>query len=159
MISRYTTGSSIPKTSKNWQEAKEQWDRGYIEAYGDPDRDWKPREESDLFDADYSFEDWQGSKPLPDDYTDARPGDDLTHIVMYENTSEGTPISPKFPATEQGKRDLARWLTDNNASAFGSMTATYEQWLATINAGWSADLACIGGEMTSGVALNADQGD
>jgi len=47
--------------------------------------------------------------------------------MMYENTSEGTPISPPFETPEE----LARWLADNNASAFGGMTATYEQWLAT----------------------------
>lgn len=54
-------------------------------------------------------------------------------LMMYENTSEGTPISPAFATPEE----LARWLTDNKASAFGSMTATYEQWLAICKNGWA----------------------
>ena len=42
--------------------------------------------------------------------------------MIYETCSEGSPISPAFETPEE----LARWLTDNS---FGSMTATYEQWL------------------------------
>lgn len=53
--------------------------------------------------------------------------------MMYENTSEGTPISPVFETPEA----LARWLADNNASAFGGMGATYEQWLATCREGFA----------------------
>ena len=45
--------------------------------------------------------------------------------------SEGTPISPVLESPEA----LARWLADNNASAFGYQTATYEQWLATCLSG------------------------
>jgi len=54
-----------------------------------------------------------------------------THYMMYENTSEGTPISPALAT----KEELARWLADNGASAFAKETATYEQWLAMIGDG------------------------
>jgi len=47
---------------------------------------------------------------------------------MYETCTEGTPISPVMDSLET----LARWLADNGASAFGEMTATYEQWLKII---------------------------
>ena len=50
---------------------------------------------------------------------------------MWETTSEGSPLSPVCDTSE----DLAKWLTDNGASAFGGMTATYEQWLAMIGEG------------------------
>jgi hypothetical protein len=45
---------------------------------------------------------------------------------MWETTSEGSPISPVLDTPEE----LARWLVDNGTSAFGSITATYEDWLA-----------------------------
>jgi len=48
--------------------------------------------------------------------------------MMYETCTEGTPISPAFATPEE----LARWLADNEASAFGGMTASYEGWLRTI---------------------------
>src|SRR5574338_986242 len=40
-------------------------------------------------------------------------------FMMYENTTEGTPISPAFETLEE----LARWLADNKASSFANMTA------------------------------------
>lgn len=61
------------------------------------------------------------------------PEEQCTMLMMYETCSEGTPISPAFDTPEE----LARWLADNKASAFGSMTATYEQWLATCKRGWA----------------------
>jgi hypothetical protein len=51
--------------------------------------------------------------------------------MMYETTSEGTPISPAFATPEE----LAHWLDDNDASSFAGMTASYEAWLATIKRG------------------------
>lgn len=56
---------------------------------------------------------------------------ECTHYMMYEDCSEGTPISPAFKTPEE----LARWLADNGASAFADMTATYEQWLQTCKIG------------------------
>jgi hypothetical protein len=52
---------------------------------------------------------------------------------MWETTSEGSPISPVLPTPEE----LAKWLVDNKASAFGGDTATYDQWLTMVRAGWS----------------------
>lgn len=65
------------------------------------------------------------------------PDAERTHYQMYESTSEGTPISPVMETLEA----LARWLADNNASAFADMGATYEQWLATIKRGWAVRAA------------------
>jgi hypothetical protein len=53
---------------------------------------------------------------------------------MWEDVTEGSPISPVFATPEE----LARWLADTGASACGSDTATYEQWLAVITGpGWA----------------------
>jgi hypothetical protein len=73
--------------------------------------------------------------------------DEMTHIQMYEDTTEGTPISPVFDNAE----DLARWLADNNASAFASMTATYDQWLSMIQAGYAPSMVVHTGRIESGV--------
>jgi hypothetical protein len=59
------------------------------------------------------------------------PASERTHYQMYECTSEGTPISPVMETPEE----LARWLADTGASAFGDMTASYGAWLATIREG------------------------
>lgn len=101
------------------------------------------------------FKEWAGEIPKQEDYTPDCPEEERTHYQMYETTSEGTPISPVMESPEV----LARWLVDNQASAFADMTATYEQWLAMIGVGWSPSLAISVGDeiitMDSGVAFSA----
>lgn len=100
--------------------------------------------------------DWlqdEGSPPDPDYYMPQFAEGTATHLMMYEDTSEGTPISPAFATPEE----LARWLADNNASAFGGMTATYEQWLSTAKRGWAPSAVMTVGDdgkgtLDSGVA-------
>lgn len=82
-----------------------------------------------------------------DEYMPDWPEAERTHLMMYENTSEGTPISPAFATPEE----LARWLADNNASAFGSSTASYEEWLSAAKRGWSPSAIMENGVMMSGV--------
>src|SRR4030042_1413111 len=71
--------------------------------------------------------------PREEDYMPDWKPEERTHFMMYEDTSEGTPISPAFATPEE----LARWLADNKASVFGEMTATYEEWLSTCKRGWA----------------------
>ena len=71
---------------------------------------------------------------------------------MYETCSEGTPISPVLGSPEE----LARWLTDNGASAFGYSTATYEQWLNVCRGGWAPSMVAVPwAGLVSGVAASA----
>jgi len=79
------------------------------------------------------YEQWAGQRPHRDDYMPNWPAEQRTHLMMYENTSEGTPISPAFETPEE----LARWLADTGASAFGSDTASYEAWLRVAQGGWA----------------------
>ncbi len=92
------------------------------------------------------------SRPNPDDYMPDFPEGTATGWCMYETTSEGTPISPAFETPE----DLARWLADTRASAFGGSTATYEQWLRMALAGWAPSAVVTSdGALHSGVEFAA----
>jgi hypothetical protein len=71
--------------------------------------------------------DYHGGGPIKEDYMPDWPETECSYLMMYEDCSEGTPISPAFKTPEE----LARWLVENNVSAFGDMTATYEEWLRT----------------------------
>lgn len=66
---------------------------------------------------------------------------------MWETTSEGSPISPVFGTPEE----LARWLADTGASAFGNLTSTYDQWLKMIKDSWAPSAVSCGDKMCSGV--------
>lgn len=118
-------GSELAKRMREWDEGADLWrkreyhlTRTYMDAAGYED---------------YSFAEYCGERPDPADYTPAWPPEEATHLQMYETCSEGTPISPPCATPEE----LARWLADNDASAFGGMTATYEQWLGTCRSGWA----------------------
>lgn len=90
-------------------------------------------------------------RPDPDDYMPVFPDETATGWCMYETTSEGTPISPVFDTPEI----LARWLADTGASSFGSSTATYDQWLSMVQAGWAPSAVVMGNVLQSGVEFVA----
>jgi hypothetical protein len=76
------------------------------------------------------------------------PAAERTHWQMYEDTSEGTPISPVMESPEK----LARWLADQKASAFAGSPASYEAWLSTIKRGSAVSAMVISGKgVISGV--------
>lgn len=73
---------------------------------------------------------------------------------MWETTSEGSPISPVC----NSPKELARWLAENRASAFGDSTATYEEWYEMITGCETAPSAVytVGSGMRSGVSACSD---
>jgi hypothetical protein len=89
----------------------------------------------------------ENSRPCEHDYMPVWSDAERTHFQMYEETSEGTPISPVMETPEA----LARWLVDNNASAFGGSTATYEAWLRIAQGGWAPSMIMQHGVFMSGV--------
>ena len=122
----------VRKVPENWEHPKRS-DGRYIplfEGYNEAKKEF-----TEMYEAKGLQEtlDWLGSAPNTEGYMPEWNDEEKTHFQMYEITSKGTPKSPPMPDAES----LAKWLFDNNASSFGSMTATYEQWLSMINAGWA----------------------
>jgi hypothetical protein len=93
-----------------------------------------------------------GGAPDKRDYMPDWPEQQRTHYMMYEDTSEGTPISPAFATPEE----LARWLVDNEASAFADQTASYEGWLAVARGAFAVSCVIDRGQMKSGVEFAGD---
>lgn len=93
--------------------------------------------------------DYWGGGPQTDKYMPDWTWDEAPCFMMYEDTSEGTPISPAFETIEE----LAQWLANNNASAFGKTGASYEEWLATCKTGYAISAIGMPGRgFISGVA-------
>jgi hypothetical protein len=77
-----------------------------------------------LFPFGYSFDDAESAPTMPD------PG--ATHEIMaYETVSEGTPISPAFPNTPDGRLELLRYCAEH-CYTFGKNTADAEAWAAIL---------------------------
>jgi hypothetical protein len=110
-----------------WDEAAAQWENGCKRDYATSG--WEPKGEDDTG----TYAEYDGERPVEADYMPTFAPETATHLMMYETTSEGTPISPAFATPEE----LARWLADNGASTFGDSTGTYEQWLHTCRGGWA----------------------
>jgi hypothetical protein len=132
---------SYAEAAADWDEARTKWEEGLVRDYANGG--WKPKSEDHIG----RYTEWEGARPSPDDYMPDWSEDQRTHHMMYETTSEGTPISPSFTTPEK----LARWLADNKASAFGSQTASYESWLYVANGGFAPSAVMTDAGLESGV--------
>ena len=129
--------------SAAWDEGAAKWREGLC-ASCDPAHPWMAITSEDR---GKTFAEHNGERPVASEYMPVWAPEQATHYMMYETCSDGTPISPAF-ATPQ---ELARWLFDNNASAFGSATASYEAWLRVARGHWAPSVMIIGGVVESGV--------
>ena len=128
-------GERYKDAVKSWDEECAKWKEC-----------WRP-DYADEATRAMTYEQWAGQRPHRDDYMPDWPAEQRTHLMMYEDTSEGTPISPAFETPEE----LARWLVDNNASAFGIQGASHEGWLRVARGGWAPSAVATAAGMISGV--------
>lgn len=121
---------------QEWYEAWQAWERGERPSYCSPENASLPY--------------WEYGNPPPDPafYRPDWKDEERTHLMMYEDTSEGTPISPAFKTPEE----LARWLVDNDASALAGETASYESWLRVAQGGWAPSMVMSASGLQSGVS-------
>lgn len=142
-------GREVRRVPANWQHPKDESstkDRYKPlfpgERYEDSKTEWLEKCATEGMQAAL---DYCGNPPDINDYMPNWPEAERTHLMMYEDTSEGTPISPAFATPEE----LARWCADNGASIFGSSTAPYEEWIKIARGGFSPGLEMVaGGPMT-----------
>lgn len=143
-------GAGFKAEHEEWVEGNQKWAEGFMEDYTtDTKGAIKPAKYEDV-----TYSEYAGDEPDIDHYMPDWPADICTHMMMYETCTEGTPISPAFVTCEE----LARWLTDNSASSFGSRTASYEQWLDTCQSGWAMSAIVDGsGNLVSGVEYSPER--
>ena len=129
-------GIDLEEAISEWATECNKWNSGVFPDYASQE------------DRLMSYSEWAGERPDPDCYMPIFAPNDAICVMMYETTSEGTPISPAFATPEE----LATWLFKNNASAFGRQTASYEGWLRVAKGGYapSAVMSSSGG-LQSGV--------
>lgn len=136
-------GGDYEARAAEWDEERSRWQSGLVRSYS-KEGPWRLKESDEV---GMRYTEYAGSRPSPDDYMPNWPAEQRTHLMMYEDTSEGTPKSPAFATPEE----LARWCADNGVSSFGHDTATYEQWLRVAQGGWAPSMVMTGGQLMSGV--------
>lgn len=131
------------KRAGRWDIDNIKWQQGLREDFAKPG-EWVPIDDK-YKGKSYAY--WDCERPDPSCYMPDWPSEERTHWQMYENTSQGTPISPVMGSAEA----LAKWLDENRASAFTDMTASYDEWYRTILGGSAVSAVMVGGEFESGV--------
>ncbi len=107
-----------------WEEENAQWEKGFRD---DWNGGWKPKEADEM---NMTFAEWDGEKPVKEDYMPEWKDEELTHIQLYENTTEGTPISPVYLASEIEK--LCEYAAEN-CSTFADFKATKDEWRSMLD--------------------------
>jgi hypothetical protein len=103
-----------------WNIHKGQWDKGLRD---DHKGGWQPKQGDEI---NMPFEEWYGNKPKATWYMPEWSDEEKTHIQLYENTTEGTPISEVYEASEL--ETLCEYAA-KNCTTFGEGTATKEEWM------------------------------
>jgi hypothetical protein len=108
----YGAGGRYERRAQEWLDEANKWAAGERPDYADES-------------APQFFWDWEGGPPLAEDYMLVGvPDKDCTHFMLYENTSEGTPLSPAFATVEQVAEHAAE-----HATTFARFKASKEDWL------------------------------
>jgi hypothetical protein len=110
---------------KEWFKEHRQWEKGTH-----PDL----KENSALKEEYPFYAMYHGDPPDVNYYqTKKYKKEELTHIQLYETTSEGTPKSPVFHASEFEK--LCEWAAEN-ATTFAHNKASKEEWMKMLSNGF-----------------------
>jgi hypothetical protein len=105
------TGHYQPMHDKSYAEAARSWIDGFLK--------WKQEREAtggDIHDAPY-FWDHEGASPDSEFYLPewTTPEDEMAYQI-YENVSEGTPVSPRFDTLDE----MRAWLLHEGYSEFAA---------------------------------------
>jgi len=135
-------GTGFAEKCKDWDEEKKAWKKGFRKDFCT--KKWIKIEDKNL---KYSYEEWNGEKPDKKNYMPEWSEKEKTHLQMYEDCTEGMPISPVLETPEE----LAIWLVDNKISACGKQTATYEGWLKVCKGEYAPSIILNDNKIFSGV--------
>jgi hypothetical protein len=135
-----------------WWDAAVKWHRGEVS------------EEHAKWSEKYPwYWDWNGSPPELDAnvYRPAWTEAERTHFQIYENVSEGTPVSPVFASLDE----MVAWmiLPIDRSSAYNGgadwqcmQGRTLEQAKAFAGDGWAPSLVASGGKVMDGVTAGPE---
>lgn len=118
-------GSYHPMFNKYYGDALNKWFEQHTKWIDGTHEDLKDNPERKEEYPFYAM--WNGNPPDVEYYQIKKYSpEELTHIQLYETTSEGTPKSPVFRADEFEK--LCEYA-EKNVSTFAHFMATKEQWM------------------------------
>ena len=118
---------SLSADLEEWEVKAEAWGRGFDRRWDDSETPLTEEEKA------WPFSEAYGASPVVAEYMPDWGEEEATHFMLYENVSEGTPVSPAFFTEEE----LARWLADHSANLMGHAERSYESWLGMVKSGYA----------------------
>lgn len=111
-------GHRLTERQAGWDAELKKWDEGFRDDF----RGGWVRKGAEH---DMDFSEWMGKRPDPADHTPEWPESECRGWMMYEDVTEGTPLSPVFDSPIK----LAHWMADNYELVTGR---SYDDWMHTI---------------------------
>lgn len=133
-------GAKFLAQAREWDEHARRWEEGLC---CDSGGNWHPIKPG----RDGSFESYAGGRPDAKRYMPVWDDSVATFLMMYETTSEGTPLSPSFEKQD----DLARWMTERYPRALGGIPLDFEYWQRIAAGDWAPDLVIQRGRTFQGI--------
>jgi hypothetical protein len=134
---------------RTWYDELQAWLAGKFEEVRlkHPDLAAKPSYASDTpFSA---FKDWHGRPPDPDYHRPRWSDEQRTHYQLYEDVTEGTPLSPPFATKEELVEHLVR-----HGDGWGQSISRKAAEAFVFRDGWAPSLAIVDGRMVQGVEIS-----
>lgn len=112
-------GFGLTERQAAWDAESKKWDEGFRDDFRGG---WIRKNAAEQ---DMDFDEWHGKRPDPADHMPEWAPDQCVGWMMYENVTEGTPLSPvcKTPI------ELAMWMAKHPEWVTGH---SYETWLSLI---------------------------
>ena len=143
-------GRELRKVPANWEHPKKSDDRyqpmhdtfygDVIKEWIDDNEKWNNGTHKDLLDdpklkEEYPFYAMYHGNPPDVEYYQTKKylPEELTHIQLYETTSEGTPKSPVYRADQLD--ELCEYAS-KNVSTFANFMTTKEEWMRMLSDGF-----------------------
>lgn len=112
-------GSGLTERQAAWDAESRKWDEGLRDDFHGG---WIRKNAAEQ---DMDFAEWSGKRPDPAEHMPEWPADKRVGWMMYEDVTEGTPLSPVCTTPIH----LAAWMSRHAEWVTGR---SYEDWLATI---------------------------
>lgn len=130
-------GDYMPMHKELYKDAAQEWLDNAIA--------WSKKEHEDQQDGERSeyqfYWEWSGDPPDSNYYRHREwTEEEAVGYQMYENVSEGTPVSPVFATAEE----LEDWLVDTQGHSRGAAKNFVET-------GWAPSMVMMGGRIASGI--------
>ncbi|MFC4313028.1 hypothetical protein ACFPN2_28350 [Steroidobacter flavus] len=134
---------------RRWEEEAAKWQEGLEHDLGSDE--WRPIPEELRA---LTYAEYVGERPDPQNYMPRWSETECLGYQMYEEVTDGTPLSPVCRSPEE----LARWLVDHGANAFAGTTANYDEWLYVARGGRAGSAAVSSGEVVADFRVHASSG-